>query len=134
MDLRGSGITGSGGYADVNRDSGADISRDHKNRTPTIGSKIYFIEKADPDDGNNYIGFLDLELTDRSGQSAFTFKAFGGTTFPTPYPSNSYSLQTFLATPSASTISGRTYDINPSLGLRITGVTSQQHQQQWLTK
>ena len=124
MDLRGSSVATSGGYVDVNRDSGADITRDYKNRTPVIGSKIYFLEKANPDDGNNYIGFLDLELTDRSGQTAFTFKAFDGATFPTPYPSNNFSLQTFLTTPSASTISGRTYNMNPSLGLRITGVTS----------
>jgi hypothetical protein len=124
FDLRGSGVTSSGGYVDVNRDNGADITRDYKNHTPIIGSKIYFIEKANPDDGNNYIGFLDLEVTDRSGQSAYTFKAFNEATFPTPYPSNNWSLQTFTEEPSASTISGRTYDISPSLGLRITGVTT----------
>jgi hypothetical protein len=124
MDLRGSSVTTSGGYVDVNRDSGADITRDYKNRTPVVGSKIYFAEKPNPDTGQIFIGFLDLDLTDRSGQSAFTFKAFNEATFPTPYPSNNFSLQTFLTTPSASTISGRTYNMNPSLGLRITGVTS----------
>jgi hypothetical protein len=124
MDLRGSSISTSGGYVDVNRDSGAEITRDFKNRTPVIGSKIYFLEKPSPDTGQIFIGFLDLEIADRSGQSAFTFKAFNETTYPSAYPSNNFSLQTFLATPSASTISGRTYDMNPSLGLRITGVTS----------
>jgi hypothetical protein len=122
--LRGSSISTSGGYVDVNRDSGAEITRDFKNRTPVIGSKIYFLEKPSPDTGQIFIGFLDLEIADRSGQSAFTFKAFNETTYPSAYPSNNFSLQTFLATPSASTISGRTYDMNPSLGLRITGVTS----------
>ena len=124
FDLRGTNVTTANSYADVNRDSGADITRDYKNRTPVIGSKIYFIEKAHPDDGNRYIGFLDLENSDRVGQKAFTFKAFDAATFPTPYPTNNWSLQTFLTTPSASTVSARTYNINPSLGLRITGVTT----------
>lgn len=123
-DFRGSNVTASGGYGDVNLDSGADITFDYKNHTPVIGSKLYFIHKTNPDDGNKYIGFLDLDVSDRSGQKALSLKIFDGATFPTPYPSNNYSLQTFLSTPSASTVSARTYNITPSLGLRITGVTS----------
>tara|TARA_B100001094_G_C18130141_1_gene771751 strand:- start:259 stop:1557 length:1299 start_codon:yes stop_codon:yes gene_type:complete len=123
-DFRGSGNTASGGYSDVTVDSGADITFDYKNHTPVIGSKLYFLHKTNPDDGNKYLGFLDLDVSDRSGQTALSLKIFDGATFPTPYPSNNYSLQTFTSEPSASTISGRTYDISPSLALRITGVTS----------
>tara|TARA_R100000951_G_C2638648_1_gene180141 strand:- start:636 stop:1931 length:1296 start_codon:yes stop_codon:yes gene_type:complete len=124
FDLRGSGITSSGGYVDLRRVNNTDMTHDYKNHTPVVGSKIYFVEKPSPNDGGKYIGFLDLEVTDRAGESAFTFKAFNEATFPTFYPSNNYSLQTFTEEPSASTISGRTYDITPSLGLRITGVTT----------
>ena len=123
-DFRGSGNTSSGGYSNVTLDSGADITIEYKDHTPVIGSKLYFIHKSDPDDGNRYLGFLDLDVADRSGQTAFSLKLFDGATYPTPYPSNSWSLQTFTAEPSASTISGRTYNMTPSLGLRITGVTS----------
>jgi len=73
-----------------------------------VGSRVYYV-------GGGRLNFVDFE-TDTPTQgfvsTSHSYSQFG------------YDCWGTEATPDASTISGRTYNINPSLKLRITGVTS----------
>jgi hypothetical protein len=73
-----------------------------------VGSRVYYV-------GGSRLNFVDFE-TDTPTQ--------GSVSTSHSYSQYGYDCWGTEATPDASTISGRTYNITPSLKLRITGVTS----------
>ena len=79
-----------------------------------IGSRIYYCTTT------NELAFIDFET------STPTQGVVDGVTIPSSGGDMPHDHDTWGAayTPSSSTISGRTYDVSPSLSLRITGVTS----------
>ena len=79
-----------------------------------IGTRIYYCTTT------NELAFIDFET------STPTQGVVDGVTIPSGASDMPHDHDTWGAayTPSSSTISGRTYDVSPSLSLRITGVTS----------
>lgn len=80
----------------------------------SIGTRIYYCTTS------NELAFIDFET------STPTQGVVDGVTIPSGGSDMPHDHDTWGAayTPSSSTISGRTYDVSPSLSLRITGVTS----------
>lgn len=82
-----------------------------------LGSKLYYYADASSPYSSSTVAFIDF---DKSGDARF------GTTGLTlnNVTSFGYGLNLAKTTPDSSTVSGRTYNINPSFKVRMTGITS----------
>ena len=109
----GSDIVGGGdtGYTDLNPSGNDEQLRSHVRMNATVGSKLYYINN------NERLASWDFE-TDTPVHKIEYDPGSAITIYGSPH------LSYHINTPSSATIAARDYGAAPSLGLRITGVTS----------
>tara|TARA_R100001460_G_scaffold29009_4_gene57785 strand:- start:842 stop:2131 length:1290 start_codon:yes stop_codon:yes gene_type:complete len=93
--------------------SGAQLFTSQYQHFPVVKNRLYFIDYSS---GGLHYYDADIDATETAYKdTGLTFSSIG---------SYGASINLSKITPSSSTISGRTYNISPSLKLRMTGVTS----------
>ena len=104
-------------YSNVSLSAGLQLFPTTNQHKQVVGSKLYYYADSGSPYSSSELAFIDF---DKSGDSRFgtTGLTLGGAT------SYGYSVNLTKKTPDNSTVSGRTYNVNPSFKIRLTGVTS----------
>ena len=111
-DIGGTNVGGGvGGYTDLNPSGNDETFKQYRRMHSAVGSKLFYIND------NDRIASWDFE-TDTPVHKIEYDSGSAITIYGEPHLSH------HINTPTSSTISGRNYGATPSLGLRITGVTS----------
>tara|TARA_Y100001937_G_scaffold109265_1_gene153746 strand:+ start:301 stop:1590 length:1290 start_codon:yes stop_codon:yes gene_type:complete len=105
-------------YTNVNRSTGVQLWPTHAQGMAVVGSRLYYYSDSNSGTPSARLEYIDFDL---SGDSRFVDT---GQTFQTNVGNYGYSVNLNKTIPTSTEISNRTYSINPSFQIRMTGITS----------
>jgi len=112
------GSANASAYTSLVYNGGQQMFVTHSSAKQPVNNRLYYYADSGSPYSQATLAYVDF---DKTGNAAW---GTTGLTFQNATGSYQYGVNVSKSTPSASTISGRTYNISPSFKIRMTGITS----------